>query len=96
MRMMSKVSDAAKAAAVMHYVLDFNETALTPELAVEIFDALGTSHGPVQDVLDKFDMTTEHFVHMDVDDGTWWESLELLALNIDAMFDHFEFPARQI
>ena len=90
---MSKVSDAAKAAAVMHYAL-VNEPNVY-DRAVEIFNALGASHGPVQEVLDKFDaLKWEHLDHLP--DTQWWEELEMLALNIDAAFDHFEFPVKEI
>lgn len=88
---MKKVSDAAKAAAVMQFVSDSADTGLTPEMAVEIFDELGGTHVPVQQVLDKYAMT-RWAMFEDWDDGTWWEQLELLAHTIDAMFDHFEFP----
>ena len=91
---MKKVSDAAKAAAVMHFVSDSADTGLTPEMAVELFNELGQSFGPVSDVLDKYD-TTRWAMFEDWDDATWWEQLELLAHTIDAMFDHFEFPPQE-
>lgn len=88
---MNKVSDAAKAAAVMHYTL-VNEPDVYDK-AVEIFNALGASHGPVDEVLEKFDaLRWEHLAHLP--DTQWWEELEMLALNIDAAFDHFEFPQK--
>lgn len=88
---MKKVSDAAKAAAVMHFVSDSEDTGLTPEMAVEVFDELGQSFGPVDEVLNKYNMT--RWARFDGwDDSTWWEQLELLAHVIDAMFDYFEFP----
>lgn len=91
---MTKVSDAAKAAAVMHYVSDSEDTDLTPEMAVELFDELGRTFGPVNDVLDKYDMT-RWGRYDSMSDEEWWEGLELLALLIDAMFDYFEFPPRE-
>ena len=54
---MKKVSDAAKAAAVMQFVSDSGDTGLTPEMAVELFDELGQSFGPVDEVLHKYEMT---------------------------------------
>ena len=54
---MKKVSDSAKAAAVMHFVSDSGDTALTPEMAVELFNELGQTFGPINDVLDKYEMT---------------------------------------
>ncbi len=87
---MKKISDAAKAAAVMQFVSDSGDTGLTPEMAVELFDELGQTFGPVDEVLHKYDMT--RWAMFDGwDDATWWEQLELLAHTIDAMFDHFEF-----
>lgn len=91
---MKKVSDAAKAAAVMHFVSDSGDTGLTPEMAVAVFDELGSTHAPVQQVLDKYDMT-RWAMFEDWDDATWWEQLELLAHTIDAMFDYFEFPPQE-
>lgn len=91
---MKKVSDAAKAAAVMHFVSDSADTPLTPETAVELFNELGQTFGPVDEVLCKYDMT--HWARYDnVSDAEWWEQLELLAHVIDAMFDYFEFPPQE-
>lgn len=91
---MKKVSDSAKAAAVMHFVSDSADTPLTPETAVELFNELGQSFGPVDEVLCKYDMT--RWARYDGwDDATWWEQLELLAHVIDAMFDYFEFPPQE-
>ena len=85
---MTKVSDAAKAAAVMFFVcLPDDEDYDT---AVEIFNALGQSHGPIDEVLDQFE--AKRWAHLEtLEDGWWWETLEILAHNIDASFDHFEF-----
>ncbi len=86
---MGKVSDVAKAAAVRMFCSRVGDY----DLAVEIFDALGQSHGPVQEVLDKFGVD-RWAMFEDWDDTTWWEQLELLALDIDGAWDHFEFPPR--
>jgi hypothetical protein len=93
--MKNKISYAAKAAAVMHYCDDTGETELTPDIAVEIFDALSDSPGPIDEVLEKFDMSRWWLLDS-MDNGTWWESLVRLALNIDGTFDHFEFPVKEI
>ena len=91
---MKKVGDAAKAAAVMHFVSDSADTPLTPETAVELFNELGQTFGPVDEVLCKYDMT--RWARYDnVSDAEWWEQLELLAHVIDAMFDYFEFPPQE-
>ena len=91
---MKKVSDAAKAAAVMHFVADSGDMPITPETAVELFNELGQTFGPVDDVLCKYDMT-RWVMFEDWDDAIWWEQLEVLAHTIDAMFDHFEFPPQE-
>lgn len=88
---MAKVSDAAKAAAVKHYVSDNEDMGLTPEMAVELFDELGQTFGPVNDVLNKYG-TMRWGMYDSMSDAEWWEGLELLAHLIDAMFDYFEFP----
>lgn len=88
---MSKVSDAAKAAAVRLFCSRVGDY----DIAVEIFDALGQSHGPIQEVLDKFGVDRWIALEM-LDDTTWWESLEITAHDIDGAFDHFEFPVKEI
>lgn len=86
---MNKVSDAAKAAAVRVFCSRVGDY----ELAVEIYNALGQSHGPVQEVLDNFGV--DRWATLEVmDDAEWWESLEITAMDIDAAWDHYEFPVR--
>lgn len=92
---MSKISDAAKAAAVMQFVSDSGDDGLTPERAVELFNELGSTFGPVDDVLEKYDCT-RWGVYEDWPGEDYWESIEVLAINIDAMFDHFEFPPKAL
>lgn len=88
---MSKVSDAAKAAAVRMFCSNIGDY----DIAVEIFDALGESHGSVEEVLEKFG-AIRWAMFEDWDDALWWEQLELLAHDIDSAFDHFEFPVKEI
>lgn len=88
---MSKVSDAAKAAAVRMFCSNIGDY----DIAVEIFDALGASHGSVEEVLEKFG-AIRWAMFDDWDDDLWWEQLELLALDIDSAFDHFEFPVKEV
>ncbi len=92
---MSKISDAAKAAAVMQFVSDSGDTGLTPERAVELFDELGSTFGPVDDVLEKYDCT-RWSAYAGWPGEEYWESIEVLAHIIDQMFDHFEFLPKQI
>lgn len=88
---MSKTSNAAKAAAVRMFCSNVGDY----DIAVEIYDALGSTHGPVEEVLRKFGaMRWEMFEDWEPD--MWWEQLELLALDIDGAFDHFEFPLKEI
>lgn len=88
---MSKVSDAAKAAAVRMFCSNIGDY----DIAVEIFDALGASHGSVEEVLEEFG-AIRWAMFDDWDDDLWWEQLELLAIDIDSAFDHFEFPVKEI
>lgn len=87
---MSKISDAAKAAAVRMFCSRVGDY----EIAVEIYDALGTSHAPVQAVLDQFGVD-RWAMFDDWPEDMWWEQLELLALDIDAAWDNFEFPVKE-
>ena len=89
--MASKISDAAKAAAVRMFCSRVGDY----DLAVEVFDALGASHCPVQEVLDKFGVDRWAMLD-DWPADMWWEQLEILAVDIDEAFDHFEFPPKQL
>jgi hypothetical protein len=84
---MRGTSDAAKAAAVRMFCSNVNDY----DIAVEIFDALGQSSNPVDEVLEGFGamrwVTLEN-----MEEGDWWESLEITAQDIDSAWDHFEFP----
>ncbi len=86
-----KISDAAKAAAVRAFCSGVDNY----DVAVLIFDELGATHGPVDDVLSKYD-SARWEIFDDLESEEWWESLELTALDIDGAFDHFEFPPKQI
>lgn len=88
---MTKISYAAKAAAVMQYTANVGSY----DTAVEIFNELGSTHGPVDDVLEKYGAIRWQMFD-DWESEMWWESLELLAIGIDEAFDHFEFPPKQL
>ena len=92
---MSKISNAAKAAAVMNFVSDSEDDGLTPERAVELFDELGSTHGSIDDILKRYDCT-RWTMYSDWRDDAYWESIEVLAVTIDAMIDHFEFPPKAL
>lgn len=90
---MAKLSEAARAAAVMHFVSDDGDSGLTPERAVELFDELGQTFGPIDEVLDKYEVRRWGMLDA-FDDAEWWEQMELLAHTIDAMFDYYEFKTK--
>jgi hypothetical protein len=77
-------SKAAKAAAVLLHV------AMEPsyEKAVRLFDALANSSGPIDDMLDGFEVSRwEAFTEWD--DANFWENIETTAIMIDQAKKHF-------
>ena len=88
---MAKVSDMAKASAVRHFCSNVGDY----EIAVEIYDALGGSHNPVEEVLEKYG-AMRWAMFDDWDGPMWWEQLEILAHDIDDAWDHFEFSNKEI
>jgi hypothetical protein len=88
---MTKISDAAKAAAVRMFCSNVGDY----ETGVDIFNAVGESHGPVDEVLERFGALRWQMLD-DWPADMWWEQLEILAVDIDAAWDHFEFPVKQI
>lgn len=90
---MTRISNAAKAAAVMQFCVLPDDATLDD--AVEVFTELGETHDPVDVVLDKFGAVRwEHLC--DMPGHEWWEELELLAITIDAAWDYFEFKPKEI
>jgi len=49
----------------------------------------------VEEVLEKYG-AMRWGMFDDWEPDMWWENLELLAIDIDSAFDHFEFPPKQI
>lgn len=90
---MTKISNAAKAAAVMQYCVLPDEA--TYDDAVEVFTELGETHEPVDEVLAKFGAVRWAYLE-DLPGHEWWEELELLAIGIDAAFDYFEFKNKEL
>lgn len=88
---MNKVSEVAKASAVRVFCCNVDDY----DIAVEIYDALGQSHEPVDEVLSKFG-AVRWGMFDDWDEATWWEQLEMVAHDIDDATDHFEFPPKHI
>lgn len=81
----------AKAAAVRMFCSNIGDY----ETGVDVYDALGESDEPIATVLDRFG-ALRWAMFEDWDDTLWWEQLELLALDIDAAWGHFEFKAPSI
>jgi hypothetical protein len=75
------MNDAAKAAAVRMFCSRVGDY----ELAVQIFDALGSSSCPIQEVLDRFGVDRWAMLD-DWPEAMWWEQLEILAGDIDYAF----------
>ena len=83
---MNTPSKAAKAAAIMalaSLVKDFDQ-------AVRIYDDLKDSDDPVDDVLERHRCMRWSAVSDDLDDASWWEEVEMLAVGIDAAREHFK------
>ena len=81
---MKQTSNAAKAASIMHHtwgVPDFTT-------AVAIYDDLYSSHGPLVDVLDKYNVGVWDALDQ-LSESQWWENVECLALSIDAAYFYF-------
>jgi hypothetical protein len=78
-------SNAAKAAAIMVFTSGVEDY----DMAVRVFDALAADVGTVMDTLDKFPGTCRWSRVDALDDGDWWEEVEMLAINIDEARAHF-------
>lgn len=78
------VTPVAKAAAVRMFCAQV----FSYEIAVAIYDALGSSDGDVDAILHEFGAVRwDGLDHLAKEH--WWEQLELLALDIDGATDHF-------
>lgn len=84
---MTRISYAAKAAAIM-MMANMVETF---DQAVRIYDELANSHEPVQEVLARNRCMRWSAISDDLDDASWWEEVEMLAVGIDEAWDYFEF-----
>lgn len=87
---MSKTSDAAKAASILHHtwgiqsysqaLIVYNELAARPELnATDFLTEIEAGRWAELDALS---------------DDEWWENVEALALSIDAARDYFEIKEK--
>lgn len=79
-------SQAAKAAAV----LVFTSGVPDYDTAVKVYDALGADIGSVQDTLDKFPDACRWGAVDSLNDGEWWEEVQMLASSIDKARAHFK------
>lgn len=78
------LNNAAKSVAVRHFCSNVNND----ESAMQLFDALANSSGPITQVLDSFGVARWR-MYDDWDDAMWWEQLEILACDIDETIKKF-------
>lgn len=79
-----KPTPMAKAAAVRMFCAQV----FSYEIAVAIYDALGSSDGDIDAILHEFGAARWDGLDR-LDNEQWWEQLELLALDVDGAADHF-------
>lgn len=82
---MSKISNAAKAASLLHHTWGVE----TIDEAVRLYDLISSSDTPVVDILDKYGAGVWDAIDHMSQEG-WWENVETLALSIDATRAYFE------
>lgn len=83
---MSKLSKYARAAAVLVFTSGVDGF----DQAVELYDEMGKSDEPVDDVLDKCPGVCRWSRLDDLDEIDWWEEVETLARIIDEAREHFK------
>lgn len=83
---MSKISNAAKAASLLHHTWGVE----TIDEAVRIYDLIaGDTEAQVVDILEKYGAGVWDAIdHMSQE--AWWENVEMLAVSIDSTRDYFE------
>lgn len=85
---MSKISNAAKAASLLHHTWGVE----TIDEAVRLYDLIAsntTMH--IVDILDKNRVGVWDAIDQ-LSQEAWWENVEMLALSIDSTRDYFEKP----
>ena len=78
-------SNGAKAAAIQVHVAGASDF----DYALKIYNALGNTLGPVDDVLTAHNATRWQFLD-NMDGEEFWESIEDCAISIDAARKHFK------
>lgn len=79
-----KPSKAAKAAAVLVFTSGVDGY----DSAVRLYDELGSTFDPVDDVLGRHGAVRWSPLQ-NFEDSDWWEEVEMLAVNITATRQHF-------
>lgn len=80
------IPDHAKAAAVLVFTSGVEDF----DMAVKIYEALEEDEGPVQMTLDKFPGALRWSRVDELDDGDWWDEVQMLAHSITAAQQHFK------
>lgn len=82
---MSKISNAAKAASLLHHTWGVE----TIDEAVRLYDLIGSSDTPVVDILEKHGAGVWDAIDQ-LSQEAWWENVEMLAMSIDSTRAYFE------
>lgn len=84
---MSKISNAAKAASLLHHTWGVE----TIDEAVRLYDLIANSDSKIVDILDKNRVGVWDAIDQ-LSQEAWWENVEMLALSIDSTRAYFEKP----
>lgn len=82
---MSKISNAAKAASLLHHTWGVE----TVDEAVRLYDLIAKGDSKIEDILDKNRVGVWDAIDQ-LSQEAWWENVETLALSIDATRAYFE------
>ena len=82
---MSKISNAAKAASLLHHTWGVE----TIDEAVRLYDLIANSDSKIVDILDKNRVGVWDAIDQ-LSQEAWWENVEMLALSIDSTRAYFE------
>lgn len=84
---MSKISNAAKAASLLHHTWGVE----TIDEAVRLYDLIANSDAKIVDILEKNGAGVWDAIDQ-MSQEAWWENVEMLALSIDSTRAYFEKP----
>lgn len=82
---MSKISNAAKAASLLHHTWGIESI----DEAVRLYDVIASSDTPVVDILEKHHAGIWDAIDQ-MHENAWWENVEMLASSIDSTRAYFE------